>query len=154
MGCTFRSQYNALGSLSVRSHMFLLGHRRGLLDLGFVPCQSSSPVKRYLNCIAVQGWSSFSPSFDAVDFVSLYIEIPLMLVMFVGWVVFRRILGHKLTIAHAQSSPSGSSDIDLYQDEHNDRKEDVTQRHDEEKSREERLSGPRRLWWKLYYLIV
>jgi AAT family amino acid transporter len=140
--------------LRLQSHVFSLGHRRGLLDLGFVPCSTFSQVNRDINRIAVQGWSSFSPSFDAVDFVSLYIEIPLMIVMFVGWVVFRRILDRKLTIAHTQSSRFGLGDIDLYHDEHDDRKEDVTQRHDEEKSREERLSGPRRLWWKLYYLIV
>jgi AAT family amino acid transporter len=35
--------------------------------------------------ILVQGWSCFSPRFSAVDFVSYYIELPLMLVMYVGW---------------------------------------------------------------------
>ncbi|KAL8715202.1 MAG: hypothetical protein Q9220_001160 [cf. Caloplaca sp. 1 TL-2023] len=35
--------------------------------------------------ILVQGWSSFSPSFDVVTFFSLYIELPIMLVMYVGW---------------------------------------------------------------------
>jgi AAT family amino acid transporter len=35
--------------------------------------------------ILVQGWSCFSPKFSAVDFVSYYIELPLMLVMFLGW---------------------------------------------------------------------
>ncbi|KAI4753142.1 amino acid permease [Aureobasidium sp. EXF-12344] len=35
--------------------------------------------------ILVQGWSCFSPKFSAVDFVSYYIELPLMLVMFIGW---------------------------------------------------------------------
>ncbi|PWY89830.1 amino acid permease [Aspergillus heteromorphus CBS 117.55] len=40
--------------------------------------------------ILVQGWSCFSPTFQAVDFVSYYIEIPIMLVMFVGWKLFKR----------------------------------------------------------------
>ncbi|PYH94902.1 amino acid permease [Aspergillus ellipticus CBS 707.79] len=40
--------------------------------------------------ILVQGWSCFSPSFQAVDFVSYYIEIPIMLVMFLGWKLFKR----------------------------------------------------------------
>jgi hypothetical protein len=74
--------------------------------------------------------------------------------MFVGWVVFRSILGHRFALARGQSSEPGWRRIDLYHDEHDDHKEDVAQQHDEEKSREERLSGPRRLWWKLYYLVV
>jgi len=35
--------------------------------------------------ILVQGWSSFSPSFAAVDFVSYYIELPVMAIMWLGW---------------------------------------------------------------------
>jgi AAT family amino acid transporter len=34
--------------------------------------------------ILVQGWNSLSP-FTAVDFVSYYIELPVMLVMYLGW---------------------------------------------------------------------
>jgi len=40
--------------------------------------------------VLVQGWSCFSPSFQAVDFVSFYIELPVMLVMFVGWKLFKK----------------------------------------------------------------
>ncbi|KAL1955438.1 hypothetical protein VTO42DRAFT_8531 [Malbranchea cinnamomea] len=40
--------------------------------------------------ILVQGWKSFSPHFKAVDFVSFYIEIPIMIVMFVGWKIIKR----------------------------------------------------------------
>jgi AAT family amino acid transporter len=40
--------------------------------------------------VLVQGWSCFSPSFKAVDFVSFYIELPVMLVMFVGWKFLKR----------------------------------------------------------------
>ena len=38
----------------------------------------------------VQGWNSFSPSFSAVTFVSLYVELPIMLVMYVGWKALKR----------------------------------------------------------------
>lgn len=38
----------------------------------------------------VQGWSSFSPSFDVVTFFSLYVELPIMLVMYVGWKLLKR----------------------------------------------------------------
>jgi AAT family amino acid transporter len=40
--------------------------------------------------VLVQGWSCFSPKFQAVDFVSFYVEIPVMLVMFVAWKVIKR----------------------------------------------------------------
>lgn len=40
--------------------------------------------------VLVQNWSSFSPSFSAVTFVSLYVELPIMLVMFIGWKVLKR----------------------------------------------------------------
>jgi AAT family amino acid transporter len=35
--------------------------------------------------ILVQGWNSFSPKFTAVTFVSYYIELPIMLFMYVVW---------------------------------------------------------------------
>ena len=40
--------------------------------------------------VLVQGWSSFSPSFNVVTFFSLYIELPIMLVMYLGWKAFKR----------------------------------------------------------------
>lgn len=40
--------------------------------------------------VLVQGWSCFSPTFNAVSFVSLYIELPIMFVMYVGWKLIKR----------------------------------------------------------------
>lgn len=40
--------------------------------------------------ILVQGWNSFSPGFRAVDFVSYYIELPIMAVMWLGWKWWKR----------------------------------------------------------------
>ncbi|KAF9888619.1 hypothetical protein FE257_008551 [Aspergillus nanangensis] len=40
--------------------------------------------------ILVQGWSCFSPIFSAVDFVSFYVELPVMLVMYVVWKVLKK----------------------------------------------------------------
>lgn len=40
--------------------------------------------------VLVQGWSCFSPTFDAVSFVSYYVEIPIMIVMYVGWKILKR----------------------------------------------------------------
>ncbi|OIW23426.1 hypothetical protein CONLIGDRAFT_637384 [Coniochaeta ligniaria NRRL 30616] len=54
------------------------------------------PVGPYLcvilNCflVLVQGWSCFSPKFSGVDFVSYYIELPIMLVMYVAWKLIKR----------------------------------------------------------------
>ena len=40
--------------------------------------------------VLVQGWSCFSPSFSVVSFFSYYIELPIMLVMYVGWKMLKR----------------------------------------------------------------
>jgi len=40
--------------------------------------------------ILVQGWSCFSPRFDGVSFVSFYIELPIMLIMYVSWKVLKK----------------------------------------------------------------
>lgn len=40
--------------------------------------------------ILVQGWSSFAPTFQALDFVSFYVQIPVMAVLYVGWKLFKR----------------------------------------------------------------
>ena len=45
--------------------------------------------------VLVQGWSCFSPSFSVVSFFSYYIELPIMLVMYVGWKLLKgtRVMG-------------------------------------------------------------
>lgn len=40
--------------------------------------------------VLVQGWSCFSPAFDGVNFVSYYIEIPIMILMYFGWKLLKR----------------------------------------------------------------
>ncbi|KAI9848550.1 MAG: hypothetical protein M1837_007219 [Sclerophora amabilis] len=40
--------------------------------------------------VLVQGWSCFSPQFSGVDFVSFYLELPVMLVMYVAWKAWKR----------------------------------------------------------------
>lgn len=40
--------------------------------------------------ILVQGWSSFSPKFSGADFVSYYVELPVMAVMWLGWKFLKR----------------------------------------------------------------
>ncbi|KIY71117.1 hypothetical protein CYLTODRAFT_487487 [Cylindrobasidium torrendii FP15055 ss-10] len=48
--------------------------------------------------ILVQGWSSFVPKFAIVDFVSLYIEIPLLIVMYIGWLVGKRVINWRQVV--------------------------------------------------------
>jgi AAT family amino acid transporter len=40
--------------------------------------------------VLVQGWTSFSPRFSAIDFVSFYIELPVFALMFVIWKLVKR----------------------------------------------------------------
>jgi AAT family amino acid transporter len=40
--------------------------------------------------VLVQGWSCFSPTFSPVDFVSYYIELPIMAIMFIGWKLIKK----------------------------------------------------------------
>lgn len=40
--------------------------------------------------VLVQGWSCFSPTFSGVDFVSFYIELPVMAIMYLGWKLFKQ----------------------------------------------------------------
>ncbi|KAK4556285.1 Basic amino-acid permease [Recurvomyces mirabilis] len=40
--------------------------------------------------VLVQGWSCFSPSFAPVDFVSYYIELPIMFIMIVAWKLIKQ----------------------------------------------------------------
>ncbi|KAK0504653.1 amino acid permease/ SLC12A domain-containing protein [Armillaria luteobubalina] len=40
--------------------------------------------------ILIQGWSSIIPTFSVVDFFSLYIEIPVMVAMYLVWLTLRR----------------------------------------------------------------
>lgn len=57
--------------------------------------------------ILVQGWSSFSPKFNAVNFVSLYIQLPVMLIIFITW---KLVKGTKLV---------SLKDMDLLTDRYN-----------------------------------
>ncbi|KAF4491060.1 putative amino-acid permease [Colletotrichum fructicola Nara gc5] len=40
--------------------------------------------------ILIQGWSCFAPRFDPANFVSFYIELPVMLVMIIGWKLYKK----------------------------------------------------------------
>ncbi|KAF8810121.1 hypothetical protein BYT27DRAFT_7186985 [Phlegmacium glaucopus] len=123
--------------------------------------------------LAVQGWSSFVPKFSVVDFVSFYIEIPIIIIMFLTWLLFGaresgRSAGSTSELDPLLSNPGvdGSSPgrlnryqikyhdlvdvdtVDLKRDEY----EEVDAGGEDEIAR--RLSGKKKLLWTLYYWIV
>ncbi|KZP12388.1 hypothetical protein FIBSPDRAFT_754937 [Athelia psychrophila] len=66
--------------------------------------------------IIIQGYSSVIPVFTAVDFVSLYIEIPVMLVMYLAWMLIRRPDPNADAAAAAKLPSSAPGDIALESD--------------------------------------
>ncbi|TVY55711.1 putative amino-acid permease PB1C11.02 [Lachnellula cervina] len=63
--------------------------------------------------ILVQGWSSFSPKFSGVDFVSYYIELPVMLIMYVGWKLLKRTKLVRLEVMDLETDVHKVGDEDL-----------------------------------------
>lgn len=110
------------------------------------------------------------PHFSGVDFASLYIEIPIMLVMYLAWLFINRIPIFKSKTADpsdAPPSPSTSApapvprrvrwfdlvntaNVDLLRDEYKDDVSDFI----EDQERERRLKGRTRWFWRLYYYVA
>ncbi|KAH8107816.1 amino acid permease-domain-containing protein [Cristinia sonorae] len=59
--------------------------------------------------IIIQGWSSVIPHFSAVDFVSFYIEIPVMLLFYTFWLLFHRSPSPKSSPSTLQPAVSPSA---------------------------------------------
>ncbi|KAI0270056.1 amino acid permease-domain-containing protein [Gloeopeniophorella convolvens] len=95
--------------------------------------------------ILIQGWSSVTPRFSAVDFVSFYIELPVMALMYALWLLVRA-RGRGRALFDFVDSAS----VDLYRDEHDEAQ--VDKREDE--VREARVRGRVRWAWKAYYLVA
>lgn len=100
------------------------------------------------------------PHFTAIDFVSLYLEIPVMVVMYVGWMLIRRPEPNLPMSSSGTPVPTTrrkwwTSDlvdiniVDLHRDEYHE--EQVDQLDDK---REMRARGKARWLWKAYYWVV
>lgn len=118
----------------------------------------------------VQGYSSIIPVFTAVDFVSLYIEIPVMIVMYLGWMLIKRpdpnaeaklpstadaspVDGSLASVKRRKWYTSDLVDIhtvDLVRDEYLEQPTDEL----DDKKMEARYSGKWRLAWKAYYWVI
>lgn len=119
----------------------------------------------------VQGWSSLIPKFSLFDFISFYIEIPIIAAMFVTWMLLKR-------PRHPNYNPlEGSSDIDhllrsvytnnrtrsrfhdlvdaatvdLFADEYTEEEQSNLDTEDEETKRK---TGRMKLVWSLYYWLI
>jgi amino acid transporter, AAT family len=118
---------------------------------------------------AVQGWSSVIPRFSLVDFLSFYIELLVMAIMYCLWLVFHSALRSRAAAAAplVSSSPTTASestyaearpffdfvdvsDVDLYRDEHEETRGD---KHEDE-VRVQRLRGRVGWAWTLYYTVA
>jgi len=73
------------GALKAQGKTHLLPFRNYLYPYG-----QYITIPLIIVIILVQGWSCFSPTFSAVDFVSYYIELPIMLVMYLGWKLYKK----------------------------------------------------------------
>ncbi|KIM45065.1 hypothetical protein M413DRAFT_65884 [Hebeloma cylindrosporum] len=123
--------------------------------------------------ILIQGWSSVIPTFSPLDFISFYIEIPIIAVMFTAWMLLKR-------PRHANDEPSeDSSDtdpllprsnkhandrtisrfhdlvdaetVDLFADEYTEEEQSDSDAEDEATKRK---TGRMRLVWSLYYWLI
>lgn len=119
--------------------------------------------------VLIQGWSSIIPTFSLVDFISFYIEVPIIVVMFFAWLFFSRRVSAGSASVPLLSDPridGGSPNrlnkdrikyhdlvdidtVDLIKDEYEE--EDDTESEDKVAMR---LSGKMKLLWTLYYWVV
>ncbi|EKM80770.1 hypothetical protein AGABI1DRAFT_55831 [Agaricus bisporus var. burnettii JB137-S8] len=109
--------------------------------------------------ILIQGWSSIFPEFVVVDFISYYIEIPVMIVMYTAWMLIKRPgLNNS-----SQTSPTKTrfwysdlvdvNTVDLSKDQYHDEESD----HIEDETRTRRMTKGnlgRRILWRLYYVAA
>ncbi|KAL1756244.1 amino acid permease-domain-containing protein [Schizophyllum commune] len=115
--------------------------------------------------IIVQGWSSVIPHFSTVDFFSMYLEIFVMIGMFVLYMLIRRPdpldparLGADVAEGEARprrriwySDLVDTKTVDLQRDQYDEEEEERTA----DEKRDRRLeSGRLRYFWKVWYWVV
>ncbi|KAJ3507345.1 hypothetical protein NLJ89_g6360 [Agrocybe chaxingu] len=120
--------------------------------------------------ILIQGWSSVIPRFSPSDFISFYIEIPVMAIMLLGWILLRNtatpvpsgsstesLLSEPCTHAAPTKKTTRYLDlvdagtVDLYRDEYHEEGQEDEASEDETATR---LSGKKKLFWSLYYWLI
>jgi len=123
--------------------------------------------------IMIQGWSSFIPTFSLLDFMSFYIEIPIIVIMFAARMIWKRPCYPKYGSSEDPSttdqllprSNTHTNDntrsrfhdlvdvdtIDLFADEYAEEGRSESDAEDEAKKRK---TGRMKLLWLLYYWLV
>ncbi|KAJ7128964.1 amino acid permease/ SLC12A domain-containing protein [Mycena crocata] len=169
VGVSNQIAWLSIGLASWRFRKAWIGQGRALSDLKFHmswtwPYGPPFVIITVSALIIVQGWSSVLPVFSAVDFLSFYIEVPVMIVMYIAWVLLKR---PTLDVSPSPSSPllprparRTTSDggkrwlsdlvdlrtVDLTSDQYDDNNAD---KDDEEQHRS--MSG---IWRRLYYWLA
>nr|GAT57772.1 predicted protein [Mycena chlorophos] len=98
--------------------------------------------------ILVQGWSSIFPHFSATDFISYYIEIPLMVLMFIVWAYIVR----PLTRGNTQQQTGLQWVFDLVDTRTVDLETDVYE--DNEADKADDTQNQQTWWRRLFFWIA
>jgi AAT family amino acid transporter len=91
---------------------------------------------------AVQTYSVVVPRFRFMDFLSLYLQVPVFLILYFGWKVRRR------------SQPVDLKSVDLQADQYRADEETQAFFDEEEEHRQTRLRGTHGWRWQVYYWLV
>jgi AAT family amino acid transporter len=83
--CIGMSSLRFRAGLKAQGKEHLLPFRNWMYPWGPIIC-----VVLNIFIVLVQGWTSFSPRFSAVDFVSFYLELPIFFLMIVVWKVLKK----------------------------------------------------------------
>ncbi|KAF8637964.1 hypothetical protein AX16_010597 [Volvariella volvacea WC 439] len=94
VGVSNQIAWLSIGIASWRFRKAWIQQRRPLEELKFRaawtwPWGPPFVIASVLALIIIQGWSSIIPAFSLVDFISFYLEIPVMVVMFLAWIFLK-----------------------------------------------------------------
>ncbi|KAJ7039178.1 amino acid permease-domain-containing protein [Mycena alexandri] len=117
--------------------------------------------------ILIQGWSSVIPVFSAVDFLSFYIEVPVIIMMYFSWALFKN---RPAASRPAETEPSASSPLlgrrrsrspprklwftDLVDVQTVDLNSDQYEEDEADKRDEEQHGAQTGIWRRLYYYLA
>ncbi|KAF9003404.1 amino acid permease/ SLC12A domain-containing protein [Cyathus striatus] len=112
--------------------------------------------------ILIQGWSSVIPTFSLADFISFYIEVPIMIIMTIIWIVIKNKRSQPIHLPDDLARDIDAKralwkgdlvdvntvnlSIDEYMEEEVDKLDD--------EQRRERITGKAALLWRVYYWVV
>ncbi|EKM79648.1 hypothetical protein AGABI1DRAFT_74756 [Agaricus bisporus var. burnettii JB137-S8] len=108
--------------------------------------------------ILVQGWHSIYPNFVVVDFVSFYIELPIMAIMTLAWLFIKRrrnpdSLQTSRTKTFWYTDMPDLDTMDLHEDEYKEVEDDIIE--DEKRAQRTKYGNfVFRVLWRSYYWVA